>query len=81
MTITTELAIAIAVVGIVLYVIFFWTVKTKVATSPACGVPSASRHSGYQFNSRKESVPGDQRAHVSDFHNGWRLTNEESRYA
>ena len=79
MTITTELAIA--GVGIVLYVTFFWTVKTKVATSPACGVPSASRHSGYQFNSRKESVPGDQRAHVSDFHNGKQLTNERSRYA
>ena len=35
MTITTELAIAIAVVGIVLYVICFWTVKTKVASIPA----------------------------------------------
>jgi len=79
--ITTELAIAIAVVGIVLHVIFFRTVKTKVATSPACGVPSANRHSGYQFNSRKERVSGDQRALVSDFHNGKQLTNERSRYA
>ena len=35
MTITTELAIAIAVVGIVLYVICFWTVKTKAASIPA----------------------------------------------
>ena len=31
---TNELAIAIAVVGIVLNVIYFWTVKTKAATSP-----------------------------------------------
>jgi hypothetical protein len=79
MTVTAEFAIA--VVGIVLYVILFWTMKTKVATRPAHGVQSASRHSGYQFNSRKERVSGDQRAHLSDFRNGKQLTNERSRYA
>lgn len=36
---TTELAIAIAAVGIVLNVIYFWTVKTQAATSPATTSP------------------------------------------
>jgi len=44
----TELAMAIAVVGIVLYIVYLGTVKTKAATG---------RLSGYQFNSRKEGVP------------------------
>lgn len=37
---TTELAIAIAVVGIVLDIIYFRTVKTKAATSPASANPA-----------------------------------------
>jgi hypothetical protein len=39
---TTELAIAIAVVGIVLYVIYFRTVKTEVATSSAAASPATA---------------------------------------
>jgi hypothetical protein len=39
---TTELAIAIAAVGIVLNVIYFRTVKTEAATSPAAAGPAAA---------------------------------------
>ena len=34
--VTTEFAIAIAVIGIVLYVVCFWTAKTRVAPIPIC---------------------------------------------
>ena len=42
---------------------------SEVDTSPAYGVLAANRYSGYQSNSRKESVSGNQCAHVSDFRN------------
>jgi hypothetical protein len=48
---------------------------SKVDTKPAYGVLATNRYSGYQSNSPKESVPGNQWAHVSDFRNCKQLTN------
>jgi hypothetical protein len=46
----------------------------KVDTNPAYGLLAVNRYSGYQSNSRKESVPGNQWAHVSDFRNCKQIT-------
>jgi hypothetical protein len=82
MTITSAIAIAIAIVGSVLYVICFSTVTTKVASIPAR--PTASRlpaATARQSSSRREGVAGGQRAHVWTFTGVTGLTNERTRYA